>query len=942
MSTSTSSSSAHSQRTPLNEKSNSEKNVLGVRLVPYSPPRIVGEDDISSSGRDSRATARSRESRERPTSNDAGHTYTGPWKESNTGAVMSSPLSPASPTTSSTRIRRKDVSGSRSVSGMSGSDQRTPQPAPVITRSLYGGNITRVNAPTQPFEDQHDYARPSSPSRSKSPSRRERVINVHSDKTFSLVLRPTKTRTSTGSESTVPSHRYSSTSAFTPHEETSFDAPTDDYPSSLFSSVPERSVSPSSPGTPVSPLEVAVDHIASSPWNYRMIGGVRKVPKTPDIKDKGKGNDIVTEPLPPLPETSIEPPESVGAEQPFALAAKPSFATDSSDSTLEHTTNYKVIGRSSPPLPDSDSIEIPPSSSSNSNYQLIGPSSPPQVITSSSREHELLDTPGSNNFVVHQILDTPGSRNFIVHDSPYPASEQTALETPGSQNYVVHNTASVASSVNPFVRRPLNKVSLDSFRREVRPQYSQESLLIAPLRPHKRSSSEQLHSHTREKSKDSYHTRSNSFSSISSILTQDSVPNIVRLAHTPSASSLQQSSWAGRGSVGFKKPMDDHPWSGQLSTVNSEYEGSNQGSRLTSLASVRDRGSSGLGSRGSRHIQSINSSILETLEPPKTHSRSNSLSESLDKQTAASRRGTRELPSPPPRTIRNHDEHGDGLADLEQFHQLQSKSSRSRIGGGFLSSQSSERSLRSMSSDRSLRPMRSNSSLRRGLPTWARIFYARDSDFVIHEGDDDDSLRPSSWAPSNSPAPEHFQQSIHNPRRRPREIRTGTAAAADAPRPSSMEITPMPPGIEQIRRGPRKMTSSIWSPHLRRDHRTSGYTIWDNPPSMTWSAENRVFGQRNRQLVLFTLGFILPFAWIIAALLPLPPNPAYDVEQQVPAPDYTKPETFAQRVEPVDDSRFQSARWWRNLNRFMSVIGLLILGAIAALAVLGVNQRLGN
>lgn len=57
-----------------------------------------------------------------------------------------------------------------------------------------------------------------------------------------------------------------------------------------------------------------------------------------------------------------------------------------------------------------------------------------------------------------------------------------------------------------------------------------------------------------------------------------------------------------------------------------------------------------------------------------------------------------------------------------------------------------------------------------------------------------------------------------------------------------------------------------------------------------------------------------------------------------------EPEPFHhhQQLRQVDDSRYQSAKWWRNLNRFMSVLGLFILGAIAALVVVGVRQGWGQ
>ncbi|KAI8635018.1 hypothetical protein F5Y19DRAFT_470069 [Xylariaceae sp. FL1651] len=912
MSSATSSSSSHSQRPPLHERSNSEKNKLQIRLVPYSPPRIEADEAGPHSLQSEVAGS---DGAFYTTRGATGNTSATLGKGRHSESLLSSPSSPSSPTSSSARVRAKGVSGSRLVSDSYGAEPAPPPPA--VIRTSHGSYIRRVNAPTQQLQAQHDDRSASSPTWTKPASRRDRFISVHSDKTFSLVLKSANTRISTGSESTSVSHLQSNTSTFSSHEETPFDAPTDD-PSSLFSSLPESSVSPSTPGTPAASSELPGDHIASSPWNYRMVGGLRKVPKTPDLKDKGKEKETVTEALPPLPETTVTPTDP---DPSSPLVPKSSFITQRSDSTFEETTNYRVIGRSSPPLPDSDSIDIPPSSSS-SNYQLIGQSSPQPFASSSIREQG--------------ILDTPGSKNFIVHGSPYPASEQAALETPGSRNFIVHSNVSPSPLARPATRRARARTSYESFRQNVSEKYSQESLVIPPLRPHKRSSSEQLYS--KQTSRESLHGRSksNSFSSISSILTQDSGPNVVPIAHTPSASSLRQSSWAGLANVGPQRPrMDVHQWSSQLSTVLSEYEGSDRGSRIVSLGSVPDRGSSALGSRNSRNIQSISSSILENLEPTRTHSRSHSRSDSQDRPAAAFMRGARELPSPPVRKIRDHDEHGDGLADLQQVHQLQTKSSRTRLG--FLSRQSSDRSLRSSTSSRT------GSFTTNSLPAWARVYYGSGerrwlaSSSVISEGDD--SRPASSWVPGGSPAPQQSAQDIHNPRRRPRE------AQPDSRRPLSLEISPI--GIGEIRRGPKKKTSSIWSPHLRRDHRVSGYSIWD-PPSVTWSAENRVFGRRNIQLVLFALGFIFPFAWMIAALLPLPPNPQLDMQEldrsttRFQIPEDAEPESLYQRVSPTDDSRYQSARWWRNLNRFMSIIGLLILGAIAALIVIGIKQGWGK
>lgn len=112
---------------------------------------------------------------------------------------------------------------------------------------------------------------------------------------------------------------------------------------------------------------------------------------------------------------------------------------------------------------------------------------------------------------------------------------------------------------------------------------------------------------------------------------------------------------------------------------------------------------------------------------------------------------------------------------------------------------------------------------------------------------------------------------------------------------------------------------------------------------MTWSAENSLLGKRNMQVALFAAGFILPFAWMIAAFLPLPPDPHAEMEERDHRSSLLDEERdLPRRVAAIDETLFQSARWWRALNRYMSVIGLVVVGAIAALVVVGVKQGWGQ
>ena len=266
--------------------------------------------------------------------------------------------------------------------------------------------------------------------------------------------------------------------------------------------------------------------------------------------------------------------------------------------------------------------------------------------------------------------------------------------------------------------------------------------------------------------------------------------------------------------------------------------------------SINRRSSTGWASSHSRQMLSISSSLAQQLEETRTHSRSNS--GSLDRPQPTYSRGT--LISGggggTTRTVRDQDEHGDGLADL---HEIAQQPSRSGLSAFFGSSNSSGRNLHSSGSSRA------NSLTTGSIPAWARVYYGSGerrflSTLSINDGGGGDESRPaSSFRSSGSPITDHFPLNIYSARKRPREIRPGTGA-----RPGS-DVASLETGDGYgVRRGLRKMTSSIWSPHLRTDRRASRYSIWD-PPSVQWSAESGVLGRRNVQVVFFMVGFVFPF-----------------------------------------------------------------------------------
>lgn len=79
-------------------------------------------------------------------------------------------------------------------------------------------------------------------------------------------------------------------------------------------------------------------------------------------------------------------------------------------------------------------------------------------------------------------------------------------------------------------------------------------------------------------------------------------------------------------------------------------------------------------------------------------------------------------------------------------------------------------------------------------------------------------------------------------------------------------------------------------------------------------------------------------AWFIASVLPLPPKPQFSSKE---------PERRLSRLELAQDlektlgiagqARYENARWWRNLNRGMSILGVIILAAIVSARILSLS-----
>ncbi|KAJ9617727.1 uncharacterized protein PV06_01652 [Exophiala oligosperma] len=184
-------------------------------------------------------------------------------------------------------------------------------------------------------------------------------------------------------------------------------------------------------------------------------------------------------------------------------------------------------------------------------------------------------------------------------------------------------------------------------------------------------------------------------------------------------------------------------------------------------------------------------------------------------------------------------------------------------------------------------------------------------------------------------------------------------------------------------------TSRRWSgsPHLHHDNRLNtgssasrgfgfpfnSHSRWTAPSIITTRSGGFMprANLRSTQVACFALGFVVPLTWFVAAFLPLPRRPSSyaDLEKAAYAnaishaargsertsrQQYMPPEEALSEWEQMDvlarlrterqlagaaELKFQNARWWRNLNRWMCAVGVVVCVLIIVLAVLGTRRK---
>lgn len=83
---------------------------------------------------------------------------------------------------------------------------------------------------------------------------------------------------------------------------------------------------------------------------------------------------------------------------------------------------------------------------------------------------------------------------------------------------------------------------------------------------------------------------------------------------------------------------------------------------------------------------------------------------------------------------------------------------------------------------------------------------------------------------------------------------------------------------------------------------------------------------------------------MIASFVPLPPRPKSidSLEDGMSKEGEPQNSVASRRGRILEELYYDSARWWRRLNRCMAVLGLLVVGAIVALIVIGLREGWGG
>ncbi|KAG5937155.1 hypothetical protein E4U59_004524 [Claviceps monticola] len=747
---------------------------LQIRIVPYSPPRINNE-----------------------------------------GSTSSLPASRAPYSTSALPSAQDRAHRSGCVVAHNQNLQVEPDCHTTLVTDLKCVEYAKATHVNSDAVEKRPLLTPASPSTSH--CRSNRVIAVNADKTFSLLAEPYPRSSVTD---WAQSPRRLSTSPNPSVHQTIADSIAEAQPSSPLTTPPEASQPCSEARTPLQSNSSQVE-ASSSPWNYELNGGLRKVPKSASQK------------------TVHDPGEALflaGSRSGHDLAASGSLSNgpNRADNLLSKQSLHSYLSISS--IFDMNNNTLTPDS--------------PCLKQKKEREIDKVDTKKmstSSNQPDAEVTSDTWSKQSSDDRSRSSTSER-------NRNYVIHRDL-------PVVPTSDLPSTTDIFT---------ESVGVAPLRSSKRHLVDQINASVRR----------------------------------------------------YTKPIR-HRWS----PMPFQMVPGSENSRRLSFTGLHNTTSGGLqrepGPQSFSLAPDLEVSHLETWidRPQPTYSKA--WAEAANSSSL--------------RLIRDQDEHGDGLAELGTLPRYPS---RTRLHS-YLSSVPSDRNLCSAGSSRS------TSSIRSYMPTWARLYYGGGerrflltrqsseslcSNFTRHEHRSPPMGRSAGFQISQ-PANQTYHQRQDLDSIVLRSTITSRAPSDSGDPKASHRQLYM---IRKI----RKQTSSIWSPHLSRDKRALMYCLW-RPPSSVAARENTLSLDRV-QTFLFVLGFAFPFAWMIASFLPLPSVTSTELSENIHSTSHLDLEQGTHIKKEVDEVRASyrdREKWWRMINRYMSIIGVFMIGAVVALTITGTQQQ---
>lgn len=666
---------------PDSERS-SQGDKLQIRLVPYTPTRLSGGSSLNLA-----AIAGSSLDNVEVHSADESPIATSP---PSSGSTIAGPSRPSVIRRRNTSVELGDVPivSPSEVSELSPTESQRGR---FRSQSVVSQSLRTLTAPPSPE------IQPTAPAQRR--TKRFVDINLNSDnKTFSLVpLKPTRPRTdsvvssrtdttthhsviSTRTDTTTQHSVVSTQTDATPHYSVASSGSyaqqtssifSEDRPSSPLTTLAEDdSTSATASFTPSIPEE---DFTAASPWNYRLVGGLRKVQR-----DVSETSDAATPTrLPSFLEEEPSSPKTIAPQEPiaaFTLTTKASFQSNKTGNTVSDRTNYKTYAQSS-----------------------SAPDTVRNSVTSDFDNASLF--PGGPNYVVYDGASASGQSRGHSHshsnsNSNSNSNSHSDSEQQRNPNYVVHGH-----------RRTMSDGTDVS---QVQSEYSRDSMVVAPLRPVR---SGRLHSSSTVMSSRSLeHLRTGSLNSISSSArpNQDGEPSTSVGVSTQIDLDGRHAATASSSSEAVHRRANSRtqPWGTALSTVMSESERTDPSSRSHSRMSGNAR-SSVFTLNQLRQTGSFSTFGVEEALAMASHSRNGS----VDRPQPVY---GRDAPNSNARLIRDHDEDGDGLADLESMNRLPSRAR----GLSFVSNNSGEKGHRS---SRSTSSSGNNSiSYSAAIPAWAR------------------------------------------------------------------------------------------------------------------------------------------------------------------------------------------------------------------------------